>query len=151
MGRAKRNRGYYSRGATKNKHKGIRACCKYFLIEASFSFSIMYIYYTSNSCNSNCPRPFYQSNFYFKTSLKSLWRVLLDKRGKSSSGSNQTVLCIVSIVYSMMWCTSRMNSQTHGLIDLTHLIYVNTTGWVYLLLKADEDDKNNRALFKERK
>ena len=56
----------------------------------------------------------------------------------------------------MMWCTSRMNSQTHGLIDLTHLIYVNTTGWVYLLLKhfkslADEDDKNNRALFKERK
>ena len=44
-----------------------------------------------------------------------------------------------------------MNSQTHGLIDLTHLIYVNTTGWVYLLLKADEDDKNNRALFKERK
>ena len=36
------------------------------------------------------------------------------------------------------------------------LIYINTGGWVYLLLKqckilADEDDKNDSVLFKERK
>ena len=39
---------------------------------------------------------------------------------------------------------------------LTQLIYINTGCWVYLLLKqckilADEDDKNDSVLFKERK
>ena len=39
---------------------------------------------------------------------------------------------------------------------LTQLININTGGWVYLSLKqckilADEDDKNDSVLFKERK
>ena len=59
-----------------------------------------------------------------------------------------------SIVYDMMWWTSRGDSlKTHGLIDLIQLFDVNTCGWIRMLFKQfknleNEGDQNNRVLLK---